>query len=110
MGRIRATDLTSQMDPAKAFDGTVQSARARDFTSFTWRVSYKTAFHTNQNYGYRNLPTKGRTYPETKRAFPHCDQRFPERSAFGDFRAFLVAFPRCDAAAGRPGGHGQFSF
>ena len=31
MGRIQATELTSQMDPAKAFDGTVQSARARDF-------------------------------------------------------------------------------
>ena len=33
IGRIQATDLASQMDPAKAFDGTVQTAaRARDFT------------------------------------------------------------------------------
>ena len=27
MGRIQATDLTSQMDPAKAFDGTVRVFR-----------------------------------------------------------------------------------
>ena len=34
---------------------------------------------------------------------------FPERSVPGDLRTCLVALPRCDAAAGRPGGHGQFS-
>ena len=32
IGQIEEEDLTSRMDPAKAFDGTVQSARARDFT------------------------------------------------------------------------------
>ena len=32
IGRIQATDLASQMDPAKAFDGAVQSAHALDFT------------------------------------------------------------------------------
>ena len=31
IGQIQATDLTPQMDPAKAFDGAVQSARARVF-------------------------------------------------------------------------------
>jgi len=46
-----------------------------------------------------------------KRSGPYCTatRGVPERSASGDLRTCLVAFPRCDAAAGRPGGHGQFS-
>ena len=31
IGQIEEEDLTSRMDPTKAFNGTVQSARARDF-------------------------------------------------------------------------------
>ena len=44
IGRIQATDLTSQMDPAKAFDGTVQTARARDLHDA------RDAFHTKQRF------------------------------------------------------------
>ena len=49
--------------------------------------------------------------PTRKRSGPSriATRGFPERSVSGVLRTCLVAFPRCDAAAGRPGGHGQFS-
>ena len=49
--------------------------------------------------------------PTRKRSGPSriATRGFPERSASGDLGTCLVAFPRCDAAAGQPGGHGQFS-
>ena len=45
-----------------------------------------------------------------KRSGPYCTatRGVPERSASGDLRTCLVAFSRCDAAAGRPGGCEHF--
>ena len=45
-----------------------------------------------------------------KRSGPYrtATRGVPERSESGDLRTCLVAFPRCDAAAGRPGGCEHF--
>ena len=45
-----------------------------------------------------------------KRSGPYrtATRGVPERSGSGDLRTCLVAFPRCDAAAGRPGGCEHF--
>ena len=45
-----------------------------------------------------------------KRSGPYrtATRGVPVRSTSGDFRTCLVAFSRCDAAAGRPGGCGHF--
>ena len=59
----------------------------------------------NMGISRKAAPTRKRSGPSSRIA----TRGFPERSVSGGLGTCFVAFPRCDAAAGRPGRYGQFS-